>query len=85
VVTNDDDGGDGALVLAELAKEAEANTSCAREIQTLTDEDRSFVSSLCVQFSNEDDEDISASMMDKISRRLDAMGGGVGGFTKAKN
>jgi hypothetical protein len=37
------------------------------------DDDRSFVSSLCIQFGNEDNEDISAAMMDEISRRLDAM------------
>ncbi len=36
--------------------------------------------SLCIQLGDEEDEDISAAMMDKISRRLDAMpsdGGGV--------
>ena len=58
--TNDDDGGDGALVLAELAEEAEANASCVRKTKTLTDEDRSFMSSLCVQFGDKDDEDILA-------------------------
>jgi hypothetical protein len=71
--TNNDDGVGGALVLAELAKEAEENASCAHITQTLTDEDRSFVLSLCVQFSDKDDKDISTAMMGKISRRLDAM------------
>ena len=70
---NMDAGGDGVLASAELVKEAEANASYACKTQTLTDEDRSFVSSLWVQFGDEDDEDISAAMMDKISRRLEAM------------
>jgi hypothetical protein len=34
---------------------------------------RSFVLSLCIRLGDKDDEDISAAMMDKISRRLDAM------------
>ena len=71
--TNNDDGGGGALALAELAKEVEANASCARKTQTLMDEDRSFVSSLCMKFGDKDNEDFLAAMMDKISRRLDAM------------
>ena len=70
---NMDAGGDGVLASAELVKEAEANASYACKTQTLTDEDRSFVSSLWVQFGDEDDEDISTAMMDKISRRLEAM------------
>lgn len=48
------------MVLAELAEEAEANASCVRKTKTLTDEDRSFMSSLCVQFGDKDDEDILA-------------------------
>ena len=47
------------MASAELAKEAEMNASCARETQTLTVKDRSFVFLLCVQFGDEDDDDIS--------------------------
>ncbi len=70
---NKDDGGGGALASAELVKEAEANASCTRKTQTLINEDRPFVSFLCVQFGNEDDDDILAAMMDEKSRRLDAI------------
>ena len=75
--TNDDDGGGGASASSASAKQVEANASRARETPTLTDEDRSFVSSLCAQFGDDDagdvDEDVSTEMMDEISRRLDAM------------
>ena len=75
--TNDDAGDGGASASSASAKEVEANASRARETPTLTDEDRSFVSSLCAQFGDDDagdvDEDVSTEMMDEISRRLDAM------------
>ena len=75
--TNDDAGDGGASASSASAKEVEANASRARETPTLTDEDRSFVSSLCAQFGDDDagdvDEDVSTEMMDEISWRLDAM------------